>query len=181
VGAEVLLGTPPPPPPPNVPDIEATAESEDGRLRTCASAWSSTAQPGVRVVPSHDRSDRPRARELRRDRRLADQGQRARRSTRRARSYDGTPLAGRRICARAAEALAVLVQTFTENLMTFALGRRLGPRRHAGAARDRARGGAASARLSAFVLGDREEPGVSDEERRRRRSTATGRRPIVAT
>ena len=31
---EVLLGTPPPPPPPNVPDLEATAEAEDGRLRT---------------------------------------------------------------------------------------------------------------------------------------------------
>ena len=31
---EVLLGTPPPPPPPNVPDLDATAEAEDGRLRT---------------------------------------------------------------------------------------------------------------------------------------------------
>ena len=31
---EVLLGTPPPPPPPNVPDLEATAEAEEGRLRT---------------------------------------------------------------------------------------------------------------------------------------------------
>ena len=31
---EVLLGTPPPPPPPDVPDLEATAEAEDGRLRT---------------------------------------------------------------------------------------------------------------------------------------------------
>src|SRR5439155_11851036 len=31
---EVLLGTPPPPPPPNVPDLEATAEAADGRLRT---------------------------------------------------------------------------------------------------------------------------------------------------
>src|SRR4029079_10677705 len=33
-GREVLLGPPPPPPPPNVPDLEATAEAEDGRLRT---------------------------------------------------------------------------------------------------------------------------------------------------
>src|SRR5262249_61199152 len=31
---EVLLGTPPPPPPPDVPDLDATAEAEDGRLRT---------------------------------------------------------------------------------------------------------------------------------------------------
>src|SRR5205807_2099068 len=31
---EGLLGTPPPPPPPNVPDLEATAEAEGGRLRT---------------------------------------------------------------------------------------------------------------------------------------------------
>ena len=31
---EVLLGTPPPPPPPNVPDLEASAGSKDGRLLT---------------------------------------------------------------------------------------------------------------------------------------------------
>ena len=31
---EVLLGSPPPPPPPNVPDLEATADVEDGRLLT---------------------------------------------------------------------------------------------------------------------------------------------------
>jgi hypothetical protein len=31
---EVLLGSPPPPPPPNVPDLEATADSDEGRLLT---------------------------------------------------------------------------------------------------------------------------------------------------
>ena len=31
---EVLLGTPPPAPPPNVPDLDATPDAEDGRLRT---------------------------------------------------------------------------------------------------------------------------------------------------
>jgi len=31
---EVLLGSPPPPPPPDVPDIEATSDVTEGRLRT---------------------------------------------------------------------------------------------------------------------------------------------------
>jgi hypothetical protein len=31
---EVLMGTPPPPPPPNVPDLEASGESKEGRLLT---------------------------------------------------------------------------------------------------------------------------------------------------
>lgn len=31
---EVLLGSPPPPPPPNVPDLEATQEAEEGRMLT---------------------------------------------------------------------------------------------------------------------------------------------------
>jgi hypothetical protein len=31
---QVLLGSPPPPPPPNVPELDATAEADDGRLLT---------------------------------------------------------------------------------------------------------------------------------------------------
>ena len=74
---EVLLGTPPPPPPPDVPDLEATAEAEDGRLLHGARAHGAAPrEPGVHVVPPVDRSDRPGARQLRRHRRVAHQGQR---------------------------------------------------------------------------------------------------------
>ena len=41
---EVLLGTPPPAPPPDVPDLDATADAEDGRLRTVRERLESTAR-----------------------------------------------------------------------------------------------------------------------------------------
>ena len=140
---EVLLGTPPPPPPPNVPGSRS-----DGGGRRRPSAHGARA-PGaapresrVRVVPSDDRSDRPR---------------RSRTSTSPARGgsrdngapvdpasalYDGTPLAGPADLRQALlKRSGVLVQNFTENLMTLRVGRRLAYDRHAGGARRRARGG----------------------------------------
>ena len=123
---EVLLGTPPPAPPPNVPDFDATAEAEDGRLRTvrerleehrsnpaCASCHRMIDPIGLALEP-FDVTGRWRIR---------DNG-----SPIDARSalYDGTPLAGpadlQQALVRRSDAL---LRTFTENLMTYALGRRL--------------------------------------------------------
>jgi hypothetical protein len=123
---EVLLGTPPPPPPPNVPDLEATAEAEDGRLRTvrermeqhranpaCASCHKMIDPIGL-ALENFDVTGRWR---------IKDNGAPVDAASA---LYDGTPLAGP---AELREALmkrsGVLVQTFAENLMTFALGRRL--------------------------------------------------------
>ena len=68
--------------------------------------------------------------------------------------YDGTPLAGP---ADLREALlkrsTVLVQTFAENLMTFALGRRLGDADMPALRGIVRQADAADQRLSAFVLG----------------------------
>ena len=92
---EVLLGSPPPPPPPNVPPLEDTkAATETGQAAVGARAdGRAPEEPGVRVVPPDDRSARPRARELRRRRRVAHQGQR-RRGRHAAKLYDGTELNG---------------------------------------------------------------------------------------
>jgi len=151
---EVLLGTPPPPPPPNVPDLEATAESEDGRLRTvrermeqhranpaCASCHRMIDPIGL-ALENFDVTGAWR---------IKDNGMPVDAASA---LYDGTPLAGPGDLRGALlKRSRVLIQTFTENLMTFALGRRLGyddmPAvrsivRHADAADDR---------FSAFVVG----------------------------
>ena len=92
---EVLLGTPPPPPPPDVPGPRS-----DGRGRRRPAAHRARAhgaasrEPGVHVVPPDDRSDRPGARELRRDRRLAHQATTASPVDAASALYDGTPLTG---------------------------------------------------------------------------------------
>jgi cytochrome c553 len=151
---EVLLGTPPPPPPPNVPDLEATAESSDGRLRTvrermeqhrasaaCASCHRMIDPIGLAL----DNFDVIGAWRLRDNGAPVDASSSL---------YDGTPLAGPADLRQALMKRSdVLVQTFTENLMTYALGRRLTSsdmptvRR---VMRDAAR---ADQRFSAFVLG----------------------------
>jgi len=124
---EVLLGTPPPPPPPDVPDLEATADSTDGRLRTvrermeqhranpaCASCHKMIDPIGLAL----DNFDATGAWRIRDNGMPVDAA-----ST----FYDGTPLTGPAdLRAVLMKRPSVLVQTFTENLMTFALGRRLG-------------------------------------------------------
>jgi cytochrome c553 len=123
---EVLLGSPPPPPPPNVPDLEATAEAEGGRMRTvrermeqhranpaCASCHRMIDPIGLAL----ENFDVTGAWRIRDNGTPVDPA-----ST----LYDGTPLAGPADLRRALlRRSGVLVQTFTENLMTFALGRRL--------------------------------------------------------
>jgi mono/diheme cytochrome c family protein len=124
---EVLLGTPPPPPPPDVPDLEATAEAEDGRLRTvrermeqhraspaCASCHKMIDPIGL-ALENFDVSGAWRIR---------DNGMPVDAASA---FYDGTPLTGPQDLRQALmKRSAALVRTFTENLATYALGRRLG-------------------------------------------------------
>src|SRR5712691_4610964 len=151
---EVLLGTPPPPPPPNVPDLEATAEAEDGRLRTvrermeqhrsnpaCASCHRMIDPIGLAL----ENFDVTGAWRIRDNGTPVDAASAL---------YDGTPLTGP---ADLREALLkrsrVLVQTFTENLMTFALGRRLGNEDMPAVRGIVRQAEAEHHKLSAFVLG----------------------------
>ena len=126
---EVLLGSPPPPPPPNVPALEETKARRRRQGADGARAHGRAPQePGVHVVPPRDRSARPGARELRRHRQVAHQGQRRCRSIRpacctTARRWTGP--AGLR--AALLKHQDVFLLSFTENLMTYALGRRVEP------------------------------------------------------
>ena len=151
---EVLLGTPPPPPPPDVPDLEATAEAADGRLRTvrerleqhrasaaCASCHRMIDPIGV-ALENFDVAGAWR---------IKDNGAPIDATTT---FYDGTPLAGPADLRLALNKRSVaLVRTFTENLMTYALGRRL-EHTDMPAVREIVRQAeGADHRLSAFVLG----------------------------
>ena len=150
---EVLLGTPPPPPPPNVPDLEATAEAEDGRLRTvrermeqhranpaCASCHRMIDPIGLAL----DNFDVTGAWRIR------DNGMPVDASST---FYDGTPLTGPADLRQALlKRSGLLVQNFTENLMTFALGRRLGPEDMPAVRAVVRHAKAENHRLSAFVL-----------------------------
>jgi cytochrome c553 len=151
---EVLLGTPPPPPPPNVPDLEATAEAEDGRLRTvrermeqhranpaCASCHRMIDPIGLAL----DNFDVTGAWRIR------DNGMPIDASST---FYDGTPLTGPADLRQALlKRSGVLVQNFAENLMTFALGRRLGHEDMPAVRAVVRQAAAEQQRLSAFVLG----------------------------
>ncbi len=151
---EVLLGTPPPAPPPNVPDLDATPDAEDGRLRTVRERMEQhRANPACnschRMIDpiglSLDNFDVTGAWRIRDNGMPVDAT-----ST----FYDGTALAGPADLRRALLARTdVLVQTFAENLMTYALGRRLAAA-DMPAVRALVRDAAADDhRLSAFVLG----------------------------
>ncbi len=123
---EVLLGTPPPAPPPNVPDLDATPDAEDGRLRTVRQRMEQhRANPACnschRMIDpiglALDNFDVTGAWRIRDNGMPVDAA-----ST----YYDGTPLTGPADLRRALLSRTdVLVQTFAENLMTYALGRRL--------------------------------------------------------
>ncbi len=67
---ENVLGAPPPPPPDVVPPFEESTEAAQAALGARAHG-AAPPESGVRRLPSHDRSGRPGARELRRHRRLA--------------------------------------------------------------------------------------------------------------
>ena len=123
---EVLLGSPPPPPPPDVPDLDDTAVAADGRLLSVrqrlenhrrSPACSSCHRMMDPIGLALEHYDVTGAR------RLKDNGNRIDSS---GELYDGTPVTSagdlRTALLRRPAALA---RTFTENLMAYALGRRI--------------------------------------------------------
>ena len=151
---EVLLGSPPPPPPPNVPDLEETVVAEDGRLLSvrerlerhraspaCASCHRMMDPIGLAL----ERYDVTGAR------RLWDNGSPIDAS---GELWDGTPIGSAADLRNALLRRPVpIVRTFVENLMAYALGRRL-EHYDMPAVREVARtAAAADNRLSAFILG----------------------------
>jgi hypothetical protein len=123
---EVLLGTPPPPPPPNVPTLEETGESNAGRVLTtrermeihraapmCRSCHRFMDPIGL-ALDNFDVTGRWRVRESGVP--LDTRGE----------LYDGTPVSTPAELQRALLQRPIpLVRTFTENLLTYALGRHL--------------------------------------------------------
>ena len=151
---EVLLGTPPPPPPPNVPDFDATPEAEDGRLRTVRERMEQhRANPAC--TSCHKMID-PIGLALENFDvvgawRIKDNGAPVDASSV---LYDGTPLTGPEGLRQALlKRSGVLLQTFTENLTTFALGRRLEPTDMPAIRGIVHEAAAADNRMSALVLG----------------------------
>jgi hypothetical protein len=152
---EVLLGTPPPPPPPDVPalDESATASAEGKRLTTrqrmeehrkspaCTSCHKVIDPLGLAL----DNFDVTGAWRTKENQVPVDSG---------GVLYDGTPMAGP--AGLQAALLAhrdMVLRSFTENLMTYALGRRL-EYTDMPAVRAVVNGaGKADHRLSAYVLG----------------------------
>jgi Protein of unknown function (DUF1592)/Protein of unknown function (DUF1588)/Protein of unknown function (DUF1585)/Protein of unknown function (DUF1587)/Protein of unknown function (DUF1595) len=123
---EVLMGTPPPPPPPNVPDLDQTAGVQNGRMLTtrermeihranptCNSCHRMMDPIGL-SLDNFDVTAKWRVRENGEP--LDTQGE----------FYDGTSISSERelvdVLLKRPEPL---VRTFTENLMAFALGRRV--------------------------------------------------------
>ena len=123
---EVLLGTPPPPPPPGVPDLEETEGAQDGRMLTtrermevhrtnptCNSCHRFIDPIGL-ALDNYDVTGRWRIREN--DAPLDTRGE----------LYDGTPVTSPADLRDALVGRPIpLLRTFTENLMAYALGRRV--------------------------------------------------------
>ena len=123
---EVLMGTPPPPPPPDVPLLDETATARDGRMLTtrermeihranptCNSCHRFMDPIGL-ALDNFDVTAKWRVRENGMP--LDTKGT----------YYDGTPIASPAELTRALLKRPVpLVRTFTENLLAYALGRRV--------------------------------------------------------
>jgi hypothetical protein len=123
---EVLMGTPPPPPPPNTPTLEETAEAAKGRMMTTrermelhrtnptCNACHRFMDPIGLALDNFDVTARWRNRENGMP--LDTKGD----------FYDGTPVSTPGELARALlKRPTPLVRTFTENLLAYALGRRV--------------------------------------------------------
>jgi hypothetical protein len=122
---EVLLGIPPPPPPPNVPDLEETGDSTDGRFKSVAeqmaehranpfcSSCHSVIDPVGLALDNFDVTGAWR---------IKDRGVPINAA---GELFDGTPLGGPADLRNAMLARSdVVVTHFTEGLMAYALGRR---------------------------------------------------------
>jgi hypothetical protein len=122
---EVLMGTPPPPPPPDIPTLEETAASKNGKMLTTrermemhranptCNACHRFMDPIGLALDNFDVTAKWRTRENGMP--LDTKGD----------YYDGTPVTTPAELLRALTARPVpLVRTFTENLLAYALGRR---------------------------------------------------------
>ena len=122
---EVLMGTPPPPPPPDIPALEETAESKDGKMLTTrermemhranptCNACHRFMDPIGLALDNFDVTAKWRTRENGMP--LDTKGD----------YYDGTPVTSPAELLHALMKRPVpLVRTFTENLLAYALGRR---------------------------------------------------------
>ena len=123
---EVLMGTPPPPPPPNVPDLDETEGATTGRVLTtrerleihranpaCSSCHRFMDPIGL-ALDNFDVTAKWRVREN--GVALDTRGE----------FYDGTPVSSPAELADALTARPLpLVRTFTENLLAYAIGRRV--------------------------------------------------------
>jgi mono/diheme cytochrome c family protein len=123
---EVLLGTPPPPPPPNVPDLEATGENKGGRMLTTrermeihrqnptCNACHRFMDPIGLSLDNFDVTGRWRTREFGSE--VDTTGD----------YYDGSRItSASELTTALLKRPTPLVRTFTENLMAYALGRRV--------------------------------------------------------
>ena len=151
---EVLLGSDPPPPPPNVPDLEQTQDAKDGKALTTrermemhrANPTCNTCHqyidPIGLALDAFDVTGRVRYREN--GAALDTRGQ----------LYDGTPL---NTMTDLTQALlrrpTPLVRTFTQNLMAYAIGRRMEPYDQTAIRRIEREAAKQDYRISAFVLG----------------------------
>ncbi|HEY7819459.1 MAG TPA: DUF1592 domain-containing protein [Vicinamibacteria bacterium] len=156
---EVLLGSPPPPPPPNVPLLEATTEASGGKTLSVREAMelhrSNPACTSCHVVIDPlglalENFDATGAW------RIKDNGVPVDAS---GELYDGTPLDGpaglRQVLLKYRE---VFVTSFTESLMTYALGRRVEYYDMPSIRRIVRDAGAADYRVSSFIQGIVESP-----------------------
>ena len=122
---EVLMGSPPPPPPPDVPDLEKTGEVKEGRLLTTRERMEMhRASPSCRschvfidpiglALDNFDGTGQWRIREN--DMPLDTRGE----------YYDGTRISGSQDLRQVLLKRPVpLVRTFTQNLLSYAVGRR---------------------------------------------------------
>jgi cytochrome c551/c552 len=174
---EVLMGTPPPPPPPDVPALDETAEAKNGRMLTtrermelhranptCNSCHRFMDPIGL-ALDNFDVTAKWRVRENGMP--LDTRGT----------YYDGTAVTNpAELLAALMKRPVPLVRTFTENLMAYALGRRI-EYFDQPAVRAIARAAAANDyRLSSFILGvikseafllKAAEPGPTDDTRLR--------------
>ncbi len=151
---EVLLGTPPPPPPPGVPDLDQTEDVADGRMLmtrermerhrsdpACSSCHRFMDPIGL-ALDNFDVTGRWRIRENGMP--LDTQGE----------LYDGTPVTSPGDLREALiERPIPLVRTFTENLMAYALGRRIEYYDKPAIRTIAAEAEANDYRISSFVLG----------------------------
>ena len=170
---EVLLGTPPPPPPPDVPTLDETGGAKDGRLLTTrermeqhrtnptCNACHRLMDPIGLALDNFDVTAKWRLREN--GTALDTRGE----------LYDGTPVTtpGELVDALLKRPIP-LVRTFTENLLAYALGRRVEAHDQP-TVRTIARAAEADGyRMSAFILGvvrsdafqmKREQPMATDD------------------